>query len=119
MKKLKVKTEKWGDRMAFRFPSPEVEERRVRKGAARKAEQMARVEAKLVAGLKAGRVEYVIFKECVFPIVRGNENVWRLIAERDDLKRWFKRKSTISSLRRKMRDEIMAHRHYTVADIFG
>lgn len=119
MRKLKVKIERWGERKAFRFPSPEIEIMRKRKGAARRAERDARDEVKMIAGLKAGKVEYVVFKECVFPIVRGNEKVRRLIAERDDLKRWFRRKSMISSLRQKMRDEIMAHHHYTVAYIFG
>ena len=119
MRKLKVKTERWGDRKAFRFPSPGIEIMRMRKAVARKAEQTAKGEANLIAGLKAGKVEYVVFKECVFPIVRGNENVRRLIAERDDLKRWFRRKSMISSLRQKMRDEIMAHHHYRLEEIFG
>ena len=118
-RRLKEIEEKWGVKAVFRVPNPHVELDRLLKACAKNGDRLKKVEAKVVEGLKVGKVGYIIFKDCVFPLIQENEKVPRLIDERDDLKRLFRRKSVISSLRRKMRDEIMGHRHYPCEEIFG
>ena len=118
-RRLKEIEEKWGVKAVFRVPNPQVELERLLKACAKNGDRLKKFEAKVVEGLKIGKVGYIIFKDCVFPLIQENEKVPRLIDERDDLKRLFRRKSVISSLRQKMRDEIMVHRHFPCEEIFG
>ena len=118
-RRLKKIEEKWGVKAVFRVPNPQVELERLLKACAKNGDRLKKFEVKVVEGLKVGKVGYIIFKDCVFPLIQENEKVPRLIDERDDLKRLFRRKSVISSLRQKMRDEIMAHRHFPCGEIFG
>ena len=118
-RRLKEIEEKWGVKAVFRVPNPQVELEWLLKVCVKNGDRLKKFEVKVVEGLKVGKVGYIIFKDCVFPLIQENEKVPRLIDERDDLKRFFRRKSVISSLRQKMRDEIMVHRHFPCDEIFG